>query len=115
TLLKQVIALSFWPSRAYRSPTVFETVRSFGSAFRTFSYSEMAFCSFPCWTNFSAELRTFCLLNPKPNAISFSDSRSVRFAALLELTVNCRAVAGASLGRPFGHGHGTAGQPNSYG
>src|SRR5437588_1677317 len=30
----------------------------------------MAFCSFPCWTNFSAALRTFCLLKPKPNAIS---------------------------------------------
>src|SRR5579864_6902577 len=29
----------------------------------------MAFCNLPCWTNFSAALRTFCLLNPKPNAI----------------------------------------------
>src|SRR5437870_4438858 len=29
----------------------------------------MAFCNFPCWTHFSAALRTFCLLNPKPNAI----------------------------------------------
>src|ERR1700722_9299560 len=30
----------------------------------------MAFCSLPCWTYFSAALRAFCLLNPKPNAIS---------------------------------------------
>ena len=30
------------------------TVRSLGSFFRTFSYSEMAFCSLPCWTYFSA-------------------------------------------------------------
>src|ERR1700690_1311985 len=29
----------------------------------------MAFCILPCWTYFSAALRTFCLLNPKPNAI----------------------------------------------
>src|SRR5579864_9191845 len=29
----------------------------------------MAFCSLPCWTYFSAALRTFCLLKPKPNAI----------------------------------------------
>src|SRR5580658_2836876 len=28
----------------------------------------MAFCSLPCWTYFSAVLRTFCLLNPN-NAI----------------------------------------------
>src|ERR1035437_1715136 len=28
----------------------------------------MAFCSLPCWTYFSALLRTFCLLNPN-NAI----------------------------------------------
>src|SRR4029077_9143014 len=54
---------------------VFLTVRSLASCFRTLSYSAMAFCNFPCWTNFSAELRTFCLLKPKPNAISFSDSR----------------------------------------
>src|SRR5689334_3977963 len=30
----------------------------------------MAFCSLPCWTYFSAAPRTFCLLKPKPNAIS---------------------------------------------
>jgi hypothetical protein len=29
----------------------------------------MAFCILPCWTYFSAALRTFCLLKPKPNAI----------------------------------------------
>src|SRR5580704_16149179 len=29
----------------------------------------MAFCSLPCWTNFSAALSTFCLLKPNPNAI----------------------------------------------
>src|ERR1700757_2356535 len=29
----------------------------------------MAFCSLPCWTYFSAALRTFCLLKPNPNAI----------------------------------------------
>src|SRR5579863_779863 len=48
---------------------VFATVRSLGSFFATFSYSVMAFCSLPCWTNFSAALRTFCLLKPNPNAI----------------------------------------------
>src|SRR5438067_9866933 len=64
------MALSLWPRRAYRSPIVLETVSSLGSAFRTFSYSAVAFCSLPCWTNFSAALRTFCLLKPKPNAIS---------------------------------------------
>src|SRR6202022_898233 len=48
---------------------VLETVSSLGSALRTFSYSAMAFCSLPCWTNFSAELSAFCLLKPKPNAI----------------------------------------------
>src|SRR3981081_2310754 len=46
------------------------TVRSLASALRTFSYSAMALGSLPCWTYFSAALRTFCLLNPKPNAIS---------------------------------------------
>src|SRR5258708_28685972 len=50
------------------------TVRSLVSCLRTFSYSAMAFCSLPCWTNFSAALRTFCLLNPKPNAIRCADS-----------------------------------------
>src|ERR1700719_4576768 len=34
----------------------------------------MAFCSLPCWTYFSAALRTFCLLNPKPNAIGTNSS-----------------------------------------
>src|SRR5678815_3861755 len=63
------MALSVSPKRAYRSPTVLLTVRSLGSFLRIFSYSVMAFCSLPCWTNFSAALRTFCLLNPKPNAI----------------------------------------------
>src|SRR2546427_610021 len=47
----------------------FAAVRSLGSFLRIFSYSAMAFCSLPCWTNFSAALRTFCLLKPKPNAI----------------------------------------------
>src|ERR1019366_4461703 len=50
------------------------TVRSLGSFLRTFSYSAMAFCSLPCWTNFSAALRAFCLLKPKPNAIKCADS-----------------------------------------
>src|ERR1019366_919266 len=45
------------------------TVRSLASCCRILSYSAMAFCSLPCWTNFSAALRTFCLLKPKPNAI----------------------------------------------
>src|SRR5580704_16258263 len=63
------MALSFWPSRACKSPTVLFTVRSLGSALRIFSYSAMALGSLPCWTNFSAVLRTFCLLKPKPNAI----------------------------------------------
>src|ERR1019366_1104160 len=45
------------------------TVRSLGSFLRTLSYSAMAFCSLPCWTNFSAALRIFCLLKPKPKAI----------------------------------------------
>src|SRR5208337_1761898 len=45
------------------------TVRSLASLLRIFSYSAMAFCSLPCWTNFSAALRIFCLLKPKPNAI----------------------------------------------
>src|SRR3954454_2886894 len=49
---------------------VLETVSSLGSALSTFSYSPMAFCSLPCWTNFSAALRAFCLLKPNPNAIS---------------------------------------------
>src|SRR5579862_1277588 len=48
---------------------VFMTVRSLGSFFRTFSYSVMAFGNLPCCTNFSAALRTFCLLKPKPKAI----------------------------------------------
>src|SRR5882762_8149846 len=48
---------------------VLETVSSLGSALRTFSYSAMALGSLPCWTNFSAALRAFCLLKPKPNAI----------------------------------------------
>src|SRR5579863_1892770 len=48
---------------------VLVTVRSLGSALMTFSYSTMAFCILPCWTYFSAALSTFCLLNPKPNAI----------------------------------------------
>src|SRR5712692_2227528 len=34
-----------------------------------FSYSAIAFWSLPCWTNFSAVPRSFCLLKPKPNAI----------------------------------------------
>src|SRR5215510_1359587 len=34
----------------------------------------MAFCNLPCWTYFSAALRTFCLLNPKPKAIIGADS-----------------------------------------
>src|ERR1019366_5416980 len=51
------------------------TVRSLGSFLRTLSYSAMAFCSLPCWTNFSAALRAFCLLKPKPNAIKCADSR----------------------------------------
>src|SRR5215472_12896472 len=55
--------------RWQRSPTVLRTVRSLGSFLMIFSYSEMAFCSLPCWTNFSAALSTFCLLNPKPNAM----------------------------------------------
>src|SRR5271157_2218403 len=50
------------------------TVRSLASCFRTLSYSAMAFCSLPCWTNFSAALRTFSLLKPKPNAIRCADS-----------------------------------------
>src|SRR5271169_5449266 len=69
TLLKHSTAFSLLPRREYRSPTVFITVRSLGSALRTFSYSVMAFGNLPCWTNFSAALRTFCLLKPKPNAI----------------------------------------------
>src|SRR5437763_10999872 len=48
---------------------VLRTVRSLGSSLMTFSYSAMAFCSLPCWTNFSAELSTFALLNPNPSAI----------------------------------------------
>src|SRR5438067_9283136 len=48
---------------------VFRTVRSLGSSLTTFSYSLMAFCSLPCCTAFSADARTFCLLNPKPSAI----------------------------------------------
>src|SRR5277367_1726044 len=47
---------------------VLVTVRSLGSFLRIFSYSEMAFCSLPCWTYFSALARTFCLLKPN-NAI----------------------------------------------
>src|SRR5271157_5145785 len=54
--------------REYRSPTVLVTVRSLASFLRIFSYSEMAFCSLPCWTYFSALARTFCLLKPN-NAI----------------------------------------------
>src|SRR5215469_9278160 len=41
----------------------------------TFSYSVMAFCSLPCWTNFSAELSTFVLLNPNPSAIEINRKR----------------------------------------
>src|SRR6266404_6173349 len=48
---------------------VLSTVRSLGSSLMTFSYSAMAFCSLPCWTNFSAELSTFVLLKPNPSAI----------------------------------------------
>src|SRR5215471_13454625 len=71
---KHSTALALSPSRAYRSPTVLVTVRSLASFLRIFSYSAMAFCSLPCCTNFSAALRTFCLLKPKPNAIGFPDS-----------------------------------------
>src|ERR1700746_560445 len=38
----------------------------------------MAFCSLPCWTYFSAALRTFCLLKPKPNAIRVRTPASPR-------------------------------------
>src|ERR1700686_504619 len=68
------MALRMSPRRAWRSPIVLLTVRSLGSCLRTLSYSAMAFCSLPCWTNFSAALRTFCLLKPKPNAIKCADS-----------------------------------------
>src|SRR4029077_2933909 len=57
---------------------VFRTVKSRGSALRIFSYSAMAFCSLPCWTYFSAALRTFCLLKPKPNAIRVRTPASSR-------------------------------------
>src|SRR4249919_849025 len=57
---------------------VLETVSSLGSALRTFSYSAMAFCSLPCWTNFSAALRAFCLLKPNPNAIRLLTPAPVR-------------------------------------
>src|SRR5437899_8890677 len=53
---------------------VLRTVRSLGSCFRTFSYSAMAFCSLPCCTNFSAALRIFVLLEPKPSAIMESEN-----------------------------------------
>src|SRR5215813_180338 len=48
---------------------VFRTVRSFGSCLMILSYSAIAACSLPCWTYFSAALRTFALLNPNPSAI----------------------------------------------
>src|SRR5689334_10992233 len=48
---------------------VFSTVRSLGSSFTTFSYSETAFCNLPCCTYFSAAAITFTLLNPNPSAI----------------------------------------------
>src|SRR6185312_7870624 len=69
TFRKNSVALSLRPRRAYRSPMVLRTVRSFGSCFETFSYSAIAFCSLPCCTYFSAALRTFALLNVKPRAI----------------------------------------------
>src|SRR5436305_2627748 len=68
------MAFSVSPRREYRSPTVLVTVRSLASFLRTFSYSEMAFCSLPCWTYFSALANTFCLLKPN-NAIRASNSR----------------------------------------
>src|ERR1700723_42311 len=71
------MALAVSPMREYRSPIVFATVRSLSSCLRIFSYSAMAFCSLPCCTNFSAALRTFCLLKPKPNAIGLNRLRKI--------------------------------------
>src|SRR5258708_39440695 len=56
----------------------------------------MALGSLPCWTYFSAALRIFCLLNPKPNAIS------VRTPALVWLPTYLlrETVLDEPIGRP---------------
>src|ERR1051325_11498241 len=95
------MARSLSPKREERSPTVFKTVRSLGSALMIFSYSEMAFCSLPCWTNFSAELSTFCLLNPKPNAIE------VRTPLMLLTRLSDYKPGDSEASSRSGHGKGT--------
>jgi len=50
------------------APAVLVTGRSLESFFRKYPYPGMAFWILPCWTYFSALLRTFCLLKPN-NAI----------------------------------------------
>src|SRR5208337_2287057 len=78
----------------------------------------MAFCSLPCWTNFSAALSTFCLLKPKPNAIRMGTPDRAS-APVLGFT----GVQGCLFHRPktsFGDGPSdkvdcTAGQSESVG
>src|SRR5580693_7297201 len=100
------------------------TVRSLGSALRTFSYSVIAFGNLPCWTNFSAALRAFCLLKPKPNAIKVRTPAPVRvsrssafalgreFVAKLTIPAALRPVSGDGL---QDKGNCTAGYSESYG
>src|SRR5882672_463600 len=78
---------------------VLETVSSLGSALRTFSYSAMALGSLPCWTNFSAALRAFCLLKPKPNAIRLLTPAPGLFPARKHL----REKVHRRVGHPTGH------------
>src|ERR1700675_3101935 len=78
---------------------VLETVSSLGSALRTFSCSAMALGSSPCWTNFSAALRAFCLLKPKPNAIRLLTPAPGLFPARKHL----REKVHRRVGHPTGH------------
>src|SRR6476661_10125873 len=101
---------------------VLETVSSLGSALRTFSYSAMAFCSLPCWTNFSAALRAFCLLKPKPNAICLLTPGTVRLPEIIflgnradRLATRSAMSADHTKGGLSDKGHCKTGYPESYG
>src|SRR6185437_8422008 len=60
------------------------------------SYSAMAFCSLPCCTNFSAELRSFALLNPNPSAITEEGRTAKRQASCA-----CTRRAERSMARTY--------------
>src|SRR5271168_2477689 len=98
------------------------TVRSLGSALRTFSYSVIALANLPCWTNFSAALKTFCLLKPKPKAIKVLTPARKLYSSPCSAT---RVTDGPTIQSALGpgcardgtsnQGHCKAGYPESYG